>query len=94
MFSAGSYSHLWIMIGVCLLVLLAGIINFINIYLVVMLRRGKEYGLKKVFGARGKELFLRYMDREYFVGISRYAHSLGVCRSKYCASEKSFQSSV
>jgi predicted lysophospholipase L1 biosynthesis ABC-type transport system permease subunit len=23
-----------------------------------MLRRGKEYGLKKVFGARGKELFL------------------------------------
>ncbi len=58
MFSAGSYSHLWIMIGVCLLVLLAGIINFINIYLVVMLRRGKEYGLKKVFGARGKELFL------------------------------------
>ena len=38
--------------------LLAGIINFINIYLVVMLRRGKEYGLKKVFGARGKELFL------------------------------------
>lgn len=58
MFSAGSYSHLWIMIGVCLLVLLAGIINFINIYLVVMFRRGKEYGLKKVFGARGKELFL------------------------------------
>lgn len=30
------------------------------------------------------------MDREYFVGISCYAHSLGVCRSKYCASEKSF----
>ena len=57
MVSTGSYSHLWIMIGVCLLVLLAGIMNFINIYLVAMLRRGKEYGLKKVFGARGKELF-------------------------------------
>lgn len=58
MFFTGSYSHLWIMIGVCLLVLLTGVINFINIYLVAMLRRGKEYGLKKVFGARGKELFL------------------------------------
>ena len=49
MFFTGSYPHL--------LVLLTGIINFINIYLVAMLRRGKEYGLKKVFGARGKELF-------------------------------------
>lgn len=58
MFFTGSHTHLWIMIGVCLLVLLTGIINFINIYLVAMLRRGKEYGLKKVFGARGKELFL------------------------------------
>lgn len=57
MFLTGSYSHLCIMIAVCLLVLLAGVINFINIYLVVMLQRGKEYGLKKVFGARGKELF-------------------------------------
>ncbi|MBD9093478.1 MAG: ABC transporter permease [Bacteroides oleiciplenus] len=57
MFFTGSYPHLLIIIGVCLLILLTGIINFINIYLVAMLRRGKEYGLKKVFGARGKELF-------------------------------------
>lgn len=57
MFFTGSYPHLLIMTGVCLMILLTGIINFINIYLVAMLRRGKEYGLKKVFGARGKELF-------------------------------------
>ena len=57
MFFTGSYPHLLIIMGVCLLILLTGIINFINIYLVAMLRRGKEYGLKKVFGARGKELF-------------------------------------
>lgn len=60
MFSAGSYSHLWIMIGVCLLVLLAGIINFINIYLVVMLRRGKEYGLKRCSVQGVKNYFLIY----------------------------------
>lgn len=59
MFCMGTYSHLAILGGVCLLVFLAGILNFINIYMVSMLRRGKEYGLKKVFGAKGKELFLQ-----------------------------------
>lgn len=58
-FSTGTYSHLGILIGVCILVLLTGVINFINIYLVTMLRRGKEYGVKKIFGAEGKELFLQ-----------------------------------
>lgn len=33
------------------------ILNFINLYLVALLRRGKEYGLKKVFGVCGKTLF-------------------------------------
>lgn len=58
-FSTSTYSHLGILIGVCILILLTGIINFINIYLVTMFRRGKEYGLKKVFGAKGEELFLQ-----------------------------------
>ncbi len=55
----GTYSHLFILTGVCLLVLLTGILNFVNIYLVSMLRRGKEYGLKRVFGAQGRHLFLQ-----------------------------------
>lgn len=59
MFFTGTYSHLAIMAGLCLLILLTGILNFVNIYLVAMLRRGKEYGVKKVFGARGKELFIQ-----------------------------------
>lgn len=45
--------------GVCLLLLLAGILNFVNIYLVFMLKRSKEYGIKKVFGIRGRALFLQ-----------------------------------
>lgn len=59
MFVRGNYSHLAILIGVCILILFTGILNFVNIYLISMLRRGKEYGLKKVFGAKGKELFLQ-----------------------------------
>lgn len=57
MFLSGNRSHIVILAAVCLLLLLTGILNFINIYLVVMLRRGKEYGLKKVFGVHGKTLF-------------------------------------
>lgn len=55
--TTGTYSHLFILMGVCLLVLLTGILNFVNIYLVAMLRRGKEYGLKKMFGVQGRSLF-------------------------------------
>ena len=57
MFLSGSHSHVNILLGVCLLLLLTGVLNFINLYLVVLLRRGKEYGLKKVFGAHGKTMF-------------------------------------
>ena len=58
-FSSGSFSHLLILAGVCLMMFLAGILNFVNIYMVTMLKRGKEYGLKKVFGAKGKDLFIQ-----------------------------------
>lgn len=52
-----SRSHILILTGVCLLLLMAGILNFVNIYLVFMLRRSKEYGVKKVFGVQGRTLF-------------------------------------
>lgn len=61
MFLWGSRSYLTILASVCALLLLTGILNFINIYMVVMLRRGKEYGLKKVFGARGKTLYAQIL---------------------------------
>lgn len=57
MFLSGNRSHLIILSGVCLLLLLTGILNFINLYLVALLRRRKEYGLKKVFGVCGRTLF-------------------------------------
>lgn len=57
MFSSGSYFYLVILAGVCLLLLISGLLNFINLYLIVLLKRGKEYGLKKVFGADGRSLF-------------------------------------
>jgi hypothetical protein len=58
MWHYSSRSHILVLMGVCLLLLLAGILNFVNIYLVFMLKRSKEYGIKKVFGIRGRALFL------------------------------------
>lgn len=59
MFLSGQKSHLYILSGVCLLLLLTGLLNFVNLYLVAMLRRGKEYGLKKVYGANKSHLFIQ-----------------------------------
>lgn len=67
MFSWGSRSYLTILASVCALLLLTGILNFVNIYMVVMLRRGKEYGLKKVFGARGKTLYAQILTENVFL---------------------------
>ena len=59
MFFYGSKSQISILTGVCLLMLLTGLLNFVNLYLMTMLRRGKEYGLKKIYGANGKNLFIQ-----------------------------------
>ena len=59
MFLSGQKSHLYVLSGVCLLLFLTGLLNFVNLYLVAMLRRGKEYGLKKIYGASSSTLFLQ-----------------------------------
>ncbi len=59
MFQHGKRSHVNILIGVCILLLLTGVLNFVNIYLITLMRRGKEYGLKKVYGASGRNLFMQ-----------------------------------
>ena len=53
-FKQGYYNHVTVLIAVGILILLAGLINYINNYTVVVLSRGRELGVKKVFGA-GKQ---------------------------------------
>lgn len=55
----GNRSHVFLLAGVCLLVLLTGVINFINLYLVLMMKRSREYAIKKIFGIQGRSLFLQ-----------------------------------
>lgn len=50
LFNKGDYNSLFMLIVVAVVVFLIGIFNFVNIYTVMLLKRGKEFGLKKVFG--------------------------------------------
>ena len=56
-FRTGNFTYIWILSLVAFMILLVGIFNFVNIYSVVVLRRGREFGMKKVFGAGAKMMF-------------------------------------
>ncbi|MDR0976448.1 MAG: ABC transporter permease [Prevotellaceae bacterium] len=55
----GNSSSLTILTIVAILLLLVGIANYINLNTVIMLRRGREFGVKKVFGAKGRQIFVQ-----------------------------------
>lgn len=58
MLVSGSLAQLYILGGMCILILFAGIINFVNLYMVLTTRRSRVYVLRKVFGADARTLFM------------------------------------
>ena len=46
----GDKSYMFILSGVVLLLLAVGILNFVNLYMVMLMKRSREYGIKKVLG--------------------------------------------
>ena len=57
----GNYNYVTVLLAVGALILIVGIINYINIITVVVLRRGRELGIKKVFGAGGNNIFIQLL---------------------------------
>lgn len=66
----GNRTHLYILSGVAMLLLLVGILNFINIYMVFMMKRSKEYGVKKVFGLQRLPLFLQIWMENQLLAVA------------------------
>jgi ABC-type antimicrobial peptide transport system permease subunit len=60
-YAQGNYLYVIIISVVGVLLLLIGTINYINIYTVVIVRRNKEFGMKKVFGAEGYKVFFQLL---------------------------------
>ncbi|MDR0726115.1 MAG: ABC transporter permease, partial [Prevotellaceae bacterium] len=56
-FSHGNLAYVFVLSCIGVLLLLTGLVNYININAVVMIRRSKELGLKKIFGASGFRIF-------------------------------------
>lgn len=57
MLQRGNLPQLHLLALVAVLILIVGIFNFMSLYTVVLLKRSKEFGLKKVFGNNSAQLF-------------------------------------
>ncbi|WP_291529382.1 ABC transporter permease [Bacteroides sp. UBA939] len=70
-YKQGVRSSIIVLSLVGLLIGLVGIFNFINIYTAVVLRRGREFGMKKVFGAPGRQVFLQlFIENILMIGLA------------------------
>lgn len=57
MYYHGNASVCWILLAVMILILVVGIVNFINLYIVYCQRRALESGVRRVFGRQTRQLF-------------------------------------
>jgi ABC-type antimicrobial peptide transport system permease subunit len=60
-FAHGNLTYVFILSGIGILLLLTGLVNYVNINSVVMTRRNRELGMKKVFGAEGYSIFIQLL---------------------------------
>ena len=65
----GNVQSLRVLSIVALLLLFVGIFNYINLHSVIMLRRARELGIKKVYGAKGKQIFGQLYLENCIVGF-------------------------
>ena len=65
----GNRDYLYILFAVAVLLLFVGILNFINLYMVLMMKRSKEYSIKKVFGLQKFPLFLQIWIENFLLAF-------------------------
>ena len=65
----GNRDYLYILFAVAALLLFVGILNFINLYMVLMMKRSKEYSIKKVFGLQKLPLFLQIWIENFLLAF-------------------------
>ncbi len=70
-YAHGSQFYVYILTIAGFLVLFVGLVNFVNVYTVVLQRRNREFGVKKVFGAGRGVMFLQILlENICMVGIA------------------------
>jgi ABC-type antimicrobial peptide transport system permease subunit len=67
----GNLTYIFTLLGIGILLLLTGLLNYVNIHSVVMTRRNRELGMKKVFGAEGYRVFIQLLiENLTVIGLS------------------------
>ena len=66
MFPKGDKDGIYILIFVAILLFSIGVLNYLNLYMVIMQKRGLEFGVKKVFGA-SRWAFFKQLYTENFL---------------------------
>ena len=83
----GNRTHLYILSGVTILLLLVGILNFINIYMVFMMKRSKRIWSKKSIRLAASAFVFTNMDGKSVISLCRTANRLAVDRSNPSTSQ-------
>lgn len=69
----GNQRNVWILILVAAMLMTIGIFNYLNIYTVMMLKRSREFGIKKVYGAGYREVLKQiYLENFNLSAISLF----------------------
>jgi hypothetical protein len=63
----GNYLYVFILLMIGVLLLLTGLVNYMNIHAVIIRRRSREFGMKKVFGAGGFDIFMQLLCENVLV---------------------------
>ena len=66
MFPKGDKNGIYILVLVAVLLFSIGVLNYLNLYMVIMQKRGIEFGIKKVFGA-SRWAFFKQLYTENFL---------------------------
>lgn len=71
MYRFGNPGYISVLTAVAFLMGLIGLLNFVNIYTVIMSRRSREFGIKKVFGAGKAAIFVQiYVENMLLAGLA------------------------
>ena len=66
----GNLGYVRLLCGVVALLLLVGVLNFVNLYMVMLMKRSREYGVKKVFGLQGFHLFSQIYAENLLLSVA------------------------
>jgi ABC-type antimicrobial peptide transport system permease subunit len=77
-FAHGNLTYFFILLSIGVLLLIIGLTNYINIHSVVMTRRNRELGMKKIFGAEGFKIFAQLLLENLILIIFSLIIAFGV----------------